>query len=503
MAEHFISREEADRDLLACAAYLGESIGSNDGRAQAMISVVPRYLEKGNVDLAAELANTVDDPFVRDRLLIAVAETCAAADDDEYALQLVEAMEDPGMQAQARERIGLKLASVGDIEKARSVADAMDHRDNVLGGIAIRQAADGAVDEALRTIGEIGFPATAAHALVTMAAASLDKGDAAQAADLLDKALVPAEEIEHEEERIRTLTDIANSYVAAERNDRAIETFEIARGHADVLDNVHRDNFLAAISLGFLRSGSIELADRTLDAVRDKTQIATALLGFAREFWRRDEKTEALEALDEAYSILKSQRESETRDSKTRFARYADIAGQFAGFEKGERAIDIAHEIVDEEQSMKALAQIGQIMTVQHHEELARQALAAIPDDSHRMFALIALSDTAASNGEREKALAFLDEANALAEEVPQLASRSSAYVEIARRFAKFDDDDRLAAAVKNSLETIVAIKDESTKAASLVELSALADEIGLTLEEAQAEVLRGITIKALQQGGF
>lgn len=499
MTEHFISRDDAERDLLACAAWLAESIQSNDGRAQAMMAVVPRYLAKGEVDLAAELANTIDDPFGRDRLLIAVAETCAAIDDDEYALQLVEAMDDPGMQAQAYEKIGLRLASLGKTDKAHSVADRMDHRDNVLAEIAINQHSEGKFDEALRTVGEIGFPAAAARAFVTMAG-SIEKEDPEQAADLLERSQIPAEEIEHEEERIRTLIDIGNSFISANRNDRAIETFDKARGHADVLDNIHRDNFLAAVSLGFLRSGSLDLADRTLDAVQDKTQIATALLGFAREFWRRDEKAEAMDALDEAYSILKSQRESETRDSKARFALFANIAVQFAGFEKGLRAIEITHEIADEEQSINALAQIARILTIQNSEDLARQALAAIPDDAQRMFALIALSDTEAANGEREKAIAFLDEANALAEEVPQLASRSSAYVGIAQRFAKFEEAERFDATVKKSLETIIAIKDESTKAAALTELSALADELGISTPEEYRETLKALVTQALQQ---
>src|SRR5687768_4220779 len=39
MAEHFISRDDAERDLLASAAYLAEAIGSSDGRAQAMTAV--------------------------------------------------------------------------------------------------------------------------------------------------------------------------------------------------------------------------------------------------------------------------------------------------------------------------------------------------------------------------------------------------------------------------------------------------------------------------------
>ncbi|MGD9561322.1 MAG: tetratricopeptide repeat protein [Pyrinomonadaceae bacterium] len=500
MSEHFISREDAGRNMMACAAYLAESIQSGGGRAQAMIAVVPRFLEKGEVDLAAELANTVDDPFVRDRLLIAVAEKCASADDDEYAMQLVAAMDDPGLQSQGREKVGLMLASVGEIDKARSVADMMNHRDNVLAGIAVRQHSDGAIDAAIETVGEIGFPAAAAHAFVTMAAAAIEKGDAEQAVDVLERSLGPAEEIEHEEERIRTLTDIANSFLAAGRNDRAIEVFDRAREHSDALGNVHRDNFLSAIALGFLRAGSLDLADRTLDLVQDKTQIATALLGFAREFWTRGEKTEALDALDEAYAILRSQRESETRDSKARFARYADIAIQYAGFEKGERGIEIAHEIIDEEVSMKALAQIARILLVQRNDAIAQQALNDIPDNEHRMFALVVLSDTAAANGERERAIGFLDEAKALVEEVPQLASRASAYVEFARRFAKFEETESRNAAIDRGLETIAAIRDESTKAAALVEMAVLTDDLGIDAAESYGEVLDRIVTRSLQQ---
>lgn len=497
MSEHFISRDEAESDLLSCAAYLAESIESNDGRAQAMMAVVPQYLAKGEVDLAAELSNTVDDPYVRDRLLIAVAETCAGIGDDEYALQLVEAMDDHGMQAQARERIGLKLASAGGIEKARTVADDMDHSDNVLAGIAVRQHADGNASDALETVGEIEFPSAAAHALVAMAAGSVEKENLEQAVDLLDRAIAPAEETEHEEERIRSLIDIGNSFIAAKRNDRAVETFDKARGYADVLDNIHRDNFLSAVSLGFLRAGSLELADRTLDSVRDKTQIATALLGFARELWRRDEKTEASDALDEAYSILKSQKEIETRDSKARFALFVNIAVQFAGFEKGERAIGIAHEIVDENEEINALGQIANILTIQKNPELASTALNAIREDAQRTFALISLSDTSAANGDKENATAFLDEASSLAEEVPQLVSRSSAYNALAFRYFKLGDPEKAQQAADTNLATIVSIKDESSRVTAMTDLAKVFEDCGFEVAAEQKETVQSLLIPA------
>ena len=110
MSDHFISQDQAETNLLDCAAFLAERIKSSDGHAEAMAAIIPRYLAKGDVDLSAELANAVDDPFSRDKLLIIVAEKCAEMDDDEYALQLADAIEDHALQAQAFERIGLVLA---------------------------------------------------------------------------------------------------------------------------------------------------------------------------------------------------------------------------------------------------------------------------------------------------------------------------------------------------------------------------------------------------------
>src|SRR6476661_7063108 len=111
MSEHLIPFEDAASDPLACAAYIAEAIRSGDGRASAMEAVVPHFVRRGDVDLAAELANTVDDPYTRDRLLIKVAEKCAEIDDVNYAVQLADAVDDRGLRLQALESIGLRCAS--------------------------------------------------------------------------------------------------------------------------------------------------------------------------------------------------------------------------------------------------------------------------------------------------------------------------------------------------------------------------------------------------------
>ena len=289
--------EEAQNNLLAGATFIAEDIRSSDGHAEALKEIVPRYLEKGDVDLAAALADTVDDPFVRDRLLTSVAEKCAALDDDEYALQLVEAIEDRGSQRQALERVAMQKAAKNEFEKAFEMANELEHPDDVFGEIALRQAAEGDEAGAQATLGKIEFPYAKTVALQNIALLFLQRGETEKATGFFEKAVEEADEIEYPEEQIRALVDAGIHLIEAKQHSRAIEIFDKAKKAAENLDNIHRDTFLNAISLGFLRAGSIDLADRTLDLVTDKTQITNCLVGYAQIFHEKGEKDEALEAL--------------------------------------------------------------------------------------------------------------------------------------------------------------------------------------------------------------
>ena len=473
MSEHFISRDDAERDLLAAAAYLGESITSSDGHAEAMLAVVPMYLERGEVDVAAELANTVDDPFTRDKLLTVVAEKCAEIDDDEYALQLADAIEDEGLRSKAFELIGIKKASAGQIDKARAIAAEITHPDAVVSAIAVSCAASGDWAGASEAVGELEFPTDRVHTLLELAASAVRGGQTEIAAEKLDEAATAADEIEHREEKIRSLIEIGEHFIEASRNDLAIAVLDTAKRAAEALDNVHRDNFLAAISLGFMRAGSPDFSSRSLDLIGDKTQEASCLLGRAREQWRREQHDEALASLEESCAVLRSQREAETRNTKAKMALFGSIAVQFAGFGKGERAIEIAQGIEYEGERDEALTQIASLLTAEGEDERARDALRSMPDDASRAFALIVMSDAKEKRNERVAALEMLDEAMHLVDAVPQLTLRSNAYNEIARRLSNYGETARAADVAAMNLSTIMSVRDESSRVTLLTALSA------------------------------
>ncbi|HEX8639207.1 MAG TPA: hypothetical protein VF692_14150, partial [Pyrinomonadaceae bacterium] len=327
-------------------------------------------------------------------------------------------------------------------------------------------------------------------ALQTIAAAKLEKGETEKAVALLEKAVGAANDIEHVEEKIRALIDIGNLFVEAKRSDRAIETFAKAKSNAEKLGNVHRDNLLGSVAHGFMRAGSIDLADRALDLVTDKTQIASCLVLFAREYQAKNETADALETLEEAYAVLKSQKDAETRDSRAKFKLFSTIAVEFARQEKPERAVEIAQSNPDETEAHTALAQIAQILAARQSDEAAHLAIQAIGEDSARMFALIGVSDAQNQAGEAVKAIETLSEAAHLAETVPQLASRSSALNEIAARFVRYGETEKARAASHENLEIIAQIRDESTRAVSLAQLAQIYETAGFRLTDAEKQII-------------
>ena len=455
-----------------------------------MMTLVPRYLAQGNVDLAAELSDTVADPFVRDKLLILVAGKCAELDDDEYAFQLADAVEDFGLQEMARERIALAKAAKSDFPAALEIAGRLEHPSNAYAGIAVNQAKIGEQAAAETTIEMIDYPLAKSTVLQNIAMINLQKSETAKAVELLEKAFEAANNIEHDEEEIRAFTEIAVHFIEAGRNDKAVETFDKAKRVAETLDNVHRDSFLAGIAHGLLRAGSVELADRTLDLVNDKTQISSCLVGFAQEYWAKDEKDEALEALEESYAILKSQRDAETRDTRAKLSLFGAIAIWFAKFEKPERAIEIAQENIDEGEQFSALANIAVVCVLQEKDEIARQALDAIYDEGQKLFALVGMADAKDNLKKPEEALNLLTKADEKIEIVPQLSLRLSACIELADRFAKHGKTETAHELLREGLATIAAIRGESIQSVALAALAEAFEKHELELSEEDRKIL-------------
>ncbi len=481
-----IDIEKAQTDLLACATYLTDKIKSSDGHAEAISEILPQYLAKNDVDFSAELADAIEDPFMRDKLLSLVAEKCAEIGDDEYAFQLVEAIEDFTIQASATEKIVEQKAKLKEFEKAFKSAELLPDNASALAIIASYQSPT----EALQTIDKIDFPLTKIHSLLEL---SLKENNL----EYVEKSVAVADEINLSEEHIRALNDIAHHFSELKRNDKAIEILDKARQESEKLDNYRRDNFLSNISVHFFRAGSIDLADRTLDLVTDKYYISATLLGFAEQYFAQNETEDAIDALEESYEILKSQGDKEIRDSKARFELFAVIAIRFATFGKFERAIEIADENQFESSRVAALSQIAQTAIIKAKDDFAKQSVNLITDDSERVMALVSLSDAYKTINNNVDAVKYLDESHLLCETIPQLPMRVSAFNEIIVRFYQLEQKDKAREIATENLETISKILDASQKVSGVSDLHKIFEALKFELNDREKQILRTLVIKS------
>ncbi len=486
MSQQLIDIQLALQDLLTGATYLAGKIGSSDGQAEAMKELIPHYLAKNEVDLAADLADTIEDPFVRDLLLVKIAEKCAELNDDEYALQLVEAIDDQSFQKVALEQIASQKALNQQFDKALEIADDLEHASNAYLEIAIRQEKA----EALQTIRKIEFPYTKVLALQGIARNVEDLSLLAQATEI-------AKEIEFEEERIRAYLGISFQYIEATRNDKAIEVLDKARQFTETLASSHRDSFLSQISQGFMKAGSLDLADRTLDLVKDKYEIALTVVGYAEEFHSNGEENEALEALTEAYAILKSLRESETRNSRAKFNLLGIIAVRFAGFEKPEKAIEIAIENPFDEIRNNSLAQIAVVCQTQENVEMVKQAINSIDDEAEKTFAIIGLSDVSRKRDQTAEALTELNDAYFHLGAVPQLSMKSLIFNRLSERFQMLNQSETARKLCSENLQTISQILDESHRVSALADLAATFEELKFELNDQDKNILQTLMLKS------
>lgn len=490
MAEHIISIENAKENLLSCALFLTGNINSVESRAAAVEEVASHIIAQGNVDLAAELADSLEDPFVRNRLLTNVVAKCAEIGDDEYAFQLVDAIDEYGIQSRAKEVIALKMAERGEFDKALEIANNLDHSSDAFAGIATYQLQKSSEAEALNTLEKISFPGSKVKALLSAASHSFNNEQPEKVTQFLDKARLVSGEVEFIQEKIGLLMEIAIHFIRSKNFGKAIEVLKETLGIIETIDGVQKDNLLVNVAVGFLKAEDVELADATLDLVVDKTQISSCLLAFSQEFSNDGDAEEALETLEESYAILKSQGETEIRDSKQRYSLFASIAIQFAQLQKFERAIEVAQENAYSDQKNLALSNIAQIAVFKENDDYADQAIKAIKEESSRLNALVGLSDAKETVKKRDESLDLLNNASQLVDTVEQLIVRTEVENDLALRFNKIGETEKSREMASRSLQTIEEIKGDENRSYALAQLSDVYNKLEFEVSEEDKNVL-------------
>jgi len=486
MTTKITTKEEARADLLHAAAFLAEGVASVDGMAEAMNEVVPRFLERGEVDTAAALADVTADPLTRDRLLVLVAEKCIEKRDDEYGMQLVEAVEDLSLSAGALERVALKLIARGDFETAFGIAATLGHPDEVFKAAAIEKYRSGAFEEALEIASKVAVSATKASLAMAFARTAAENESTVEFENQVKNVERYALDVDLPEESATLLIDLGNLCAEVDRMDLAVRVFEKARETAEKLSWPHRENLLGATAVGFFVSGSVTLADMALDLIDDKSVIARTLATFAHHMRKTGDISGAVQALGEAFEILDSQKEKEIRDFRANNGAWRTVALQFALSGEFEKSMTVVNKIPDPESCSAAASQCAVVFADSDLNHDWRAFLVRIADPVLESAALIAIAANHRQKNDGESSRILIDECAARLNEIGQPLAACSILTDIFDSYSKLGEEEKASQCLREALSRCSSIINVSNQAVVLARLSSKVDSSGFRLGEVE-----------------
>ena len=488
-----ITRDEATSDLLHAAAYLVEGIESVDEMSDAMNAVVPRFLERGEVDVAAALADITIEPLARDRLLALVAEKCIEVNDDDYSMQLVEAIEEEALVAAAMERIALKMVERGDFDRALKIAEELSHSDAIFSALARASYGEGDFDQAFTFASRISIPASRALLSIALARIAMESDSVVEFGNQINNAERHAAETDLPEEAAGILLESGNLCLEANRGDLAIPKFEKVREIAETLSWPHRDNLLGASAAGLFASGSETLADIALDLVTDKAVIARTLSTFAADLRKGGDISGALESLDEAFLILDGQRDREIRDYRSNNTSWRAVAVQYALCDSGEGAVKVIGRIQDEETRASSASQCAVVAADSNRNADWRTCFDLIAEPLVESMTLIAIAEMYRKNNDIESSGKLIEECQSRLSMIKQPVAASSLGTELFDFHCRSHNRDAASVSLTEALAACSSIVNQSSQAVALARLSTRADSHGFILNDSEKAVLEQV----------
>ncbi len=487
MSEPLVTTEQAENDLLACAVLVAETIETQEGYTEAMSVLALRYAAKGEVEQAATIADTIDDPFTRDKTYLEIAVRAYSNGNRDLAFDLIESMNDYSFKALAEGQIAVIAADNGEFEEALEIANKMDDSSATLADIALRIFDSGDVTTAKELIAKIEFASSRAFAYNEISSRHLKAERKEESVNALMVSLSSVEKIEFEEEKAVAFIETANRFVEVEKIDKAKGLLEKAKTISIGMDDGDsRDSILVTLSLTHARLQEFDTAGEFLDEIADPMQAVSCLVGIAKEHKQAGDKESCLSFLDEAYEIATGADLFLARSVYRRNALLATIAFRYAECDEFEKAVTAIKAVDADLERRGALSGLTVFYIQNNQEENAAKTVDEIDDDYSRALCLTRMSETDGVH---------LEEAEKLAQTIQHKYQKTIALAEIAERYNLKEEKETADKLLTEAVELIPHINDKYEKVLALSHLSVKYDRAEKDLDDSAKKVLREIVV--------
>ena len=439
MQEFNSDGSEFDVDYLTCASRIAESL-HGEAHLEITEAIAHHYIEAGQLERAVELAEQIPDAYARDSLLAVITAKAVASEEEDYATELLETIEEPILQNSAIEKMAIEFARRGEFDAALGLTDQLADNASALGTIAALYWQSGQKNEALDLARSIEFPQESAITLVQLAKLSDDNDESL---NLLVEAQSVAEEIDSAELKVFALIAIASGYEERAAREQSLETlnraFEVCEDFESgkligLSAEFARDEALLEIVQTLLRLQDLSKAADVVEAIDDRFLFVRANLGLAVARGKDSQPAEAAECLNEARSIIVELQPYGAQEAGVLDALIIDLAMSYANFRDYGEARRLIHSLTSEEKQRLVLNELGKLCgragDDREISEIAEEL--GSPYDKARYW--LGIYDSTSQPELSENAMA---KALASAEGVEQPVQKAEVCTEMALRLAK------------------------------------------------------------------
>jgi hypothetical protein len=445
-------------------------------RSEAFRAVALALAQAGQAEQALELARQIEDARRRSEAFRAVALALAQAGQFEQALEAARQIEGSDSRSEAFCEVVKALAQAGQAEQALEVARQIEHarrRSEAFRAVALALAQAGQAKQALEVAGQIEDAWGRSEAFCAVALALAQAGQAKQA-------LEAARQIKDSDSRWWAVYEVVKALAQAGQAEQALE---VAR---QIKDSDRRWWAFCEVVEALARSGQAKQALEVARQIKDSDS----------RWWAVYEVVKALAQAGQFEQALEVARQ--IKDSDRRWWAVCEVALALAQAGQFEQALEVARQIEDSDsrwwafcEVVKALAQAGQF---EQALEVARQ----IEDAWGRSEAFRAVALALAQAGQAKQALEA-------ARQIEDARRRSEAFREVALALAQ-------AGQAKQALEAARQIEDSDSRSEAFCEVvKALAQagqfeqalEVARQIEDAdrRSEAFRAVGWRWRRQG--
>ena len=484
---------EYEVDYLTCALRLAESL-HGEAHLEITEAIALHYVETGELERGVELAEQIPDVYARDSLLAVITAKAVASEEEDYATELLETIEDPILYNSAIEKMAIEFARRGEFDAALGLTDQLADNASALGTIAALYWQSGQKNEALELARSIEFPQESAIALVQLSRLSDDNEESL---NLLAEARSVAEDIDSAELKVFALIAIASGYEERADREQSVETlnraFEVCEDFESgnlvgLSADFARDEALMEIVQGLLRLHDLSKATDVAEAIDDRILFARANLGLAVARGKDSQPSEAAEYLDEAKAVIVELQPYGAQEAEVLDALIIDLAMSYANYKNYDEARRIIHSLASDEKQRLVLNELGKLCgragDDRESSEIAEDL--GSPYDKARYW--LGIYDSSSSQPElSESAMA---KALANAEDVEQPVEKAEMFTGLALRFAKSEQSPQAENFFLTATNAAILIDGSFLKARAFLRLAKASQDAGRNLNQNEQRLL-------------